>query len=105
MTTSNTAASSLPAVLPWRMPIVLETYAERSPRLTAQEKALMDRYVTTPIGALSRIATNLLAQLQRFDRPFLETVRLTNHTNQKVTPARRLLFQRMMQTELACICQ
>jgi integrase len=101
MTTSNTAASSLPAVLLWRMPIGLENYPDRSPTLTVQEKALMDRYVTTPIGALSRNSTSLLAQLQRFDRPFLETVRLTNHTNQKVTPARRLLFQHMMQTGLA----
>jgi hypothetical protein len=88
-------------VLPWRMPIMLENYPDRSPTLTVQEKALMDRYVTTPIGALSRISMGLLAQLKRFDRPFLETVRLTNHTNQKVTPARRLLFQRMIQTDLA----
>lgn len=101
MTTSNTASSSLPSVLAWRMPIMLANYPDRSPTLTVQEKALMDRYITTPIGALSRISTSLLAQLKRFDQPFLETVRLTNHTNQKVTPARRLLFQQMMQTGLA----
>ncbi len=101
MTTSNAASLSLPSVLAWRMPIMLENYPDRSPTLTVQETALMDRYVTTPIGALSRISTSLLAQLKRFDQPFLETVRLTNHTNQKVTPARRLLFQSMMQTGLA----
>src|SRR5260370_40604058 len=83
------------------MLIMLENYPDRSQTLTVQETALMDRYVTTPIGALSRISTSLLAQLKRFDQPFLETVRLTNHTNQKVTPARRLLFQSMMQTGLA----
>src|SRR5260370_18033990 len=101
MTTSNAASLSLPSVLAWRMPIMLENYPDRSPTLTVQETALMDRYVTTPIGALSRISTSLLAQLKRFDQPFLETLRLTNHTNQKVTPARRLLFKSRIHTVLA----
>src|SRR5260370_18552374 len=101
MTTSNAASLSLPSVLAWRMPIMLENYPDRSPTLTVQETALMDRYVTTPIGALSRISTSLLPQLKRFDQPFLETVRLTNHTIQKFTPHRLLLFQSMMRTGLA----
>jgi len=95
---SSAASSPLPSTLPWQMPIVLENYADRNPVLTVEEKELMNRYVTTPSGTLSNISTSLLAPLKRFDQPFLDTVRLTSHTRQKVTPARRLLFEHMMQT-------
>src|SRR5260370_25419450 len=101
MMTSSATSSLLPSVLSWHMPIVLENCPDHSPVLTADEKMLMKRYITTPIGALSRVSTSLLAQLKRFDQPFLDTVRLTSHTRQKVTPARRLLFERMMQAGVA----
>src|SRR5258708_29343061 len=101
MMLSSAASSPLSSVLTWHMPIVLENYPDHHPMLTAEEKKLMNRYLTTPIGTLSGISTSLLAPLKRFDQPFLDTVRLTNHTRQGITPARRLLFEHMIQTSRA----
>jgi hypothetical protein len=101
MMLSSAASSPLPSILPWQMPIVLENYPDRNPALTADERQLMNTYLTTPAGTLSNISTSLLAPLQRFDQPFLDTVRLTNHTRQGISPARRLLFEHMLQVNRA----
>jgi integrase len=101
MTASSAISSPLSLVPTWHMPVVLENYPDHSPMLTSEEKKLMERYILTPIGALSNVSTSLLTQLERFNQPFLDTVRLTNHTRQKVAPARRLLFEHMMQTGMA----
>lgn len=98
---SSAASSPLPSTLPWQMPIALENYFDRNPVLTAEEKELMSRYLTTPSGTLSNISTSLLAPLKRFDQPFLDTVRLTNHTRTGIAPARRHLFRYMLQTSRA----
>ena len=101
MTTARTISSPVSSAATWHMPVEPSNYPDRNPQLSAEEKALMKEYVTTPIGTLSNISKGLLTQLKRFEQPFLDTVRLTNHTRQGVAQARRLLFERMMQTDMA----
>jgi hypothetical protein len=101
MTASSAKSSPLSLAPAWQMPVVLANYRDHSSMLTAEEKELMERYIVTPTGALCNVSTSLLTQLERFNQPFLDTVRLTNQTRQKVAPARRLLFEHMMQTGMA----
>ncbi|HEU5382406.1 MAG TPA: hypothetical protein VFV38_43890 [Ktedonobacteraceae bacterium] len=46
-------------------------------------------------------ARNVLHQLERFNRPFLDTVNLTPHNRQTVTAGRRHLFAHMVRTGTA----
>jgi integrase len=85
----------------WRMPIRLDHYPDRSPQLSAEEIALMQEYLTDNKRLESGKVRYLLNQLSRFEGPFLDTVRLSNQTRDKVASARRLLFQSMLHTHTA----
>jgi integrase len=86
----------------WQMPLRPECYPDRIPALSEEEKALMNEYLTAPGRSMSGIrAKNLLDQLARFDRPYLDTVRLSLHSEAAVAIGRRHLFQHMVQTGMA----
>jgi hypothetical protein len=84
------------------MPIQPETYLDRRPQLTDEEKALMEQYATAPVGFMTGgRARNVLAQLARFEAPFLDTAGLTPHMDTTLAAARRHLFTFMARTGMA----
>ena len=86
----------------WQMPIHPQTYRDRRPQLTDEEKALMEQYATAPAGFMTGgRARNVLHQLARFEAPFLETTGLTPHMDTTLAAARRHLFSSMARTGLA----
>lgn len=102
MTASNPVPQPGVSVAAWPMPIAAQTYPDRRPHLTSQEKELMEQYATARTGFMTGgRARNVLNQLARFDTPFLDTVRLRPHTDTAVAAGRRHLFGYMAQTGLA----
>jgi hypothetical protein len=102
MRNANASGLTLPSPSPWKMPIRPQTYPDRNSHLTQQEKALMEQYITVPVGPMTGgRARNILRQLVRFEAPFLDTVRLTPHIDTTLAAARRHLFTYMVQTEVA----
>ena len=86
----------------WRMPIHPETYRDRHPRLTEEEKTLMEQYATAPATFMTGgRARNVLHRLARFETPFLEVVGLSAHMDTTLTAGRRYLFTWMVQKGLA----
>lgn len=84
------------------MPISPNMYPDRRSPLMDEEKRLMEQYATAPAGFMTGgRARNVLKQLARFDTPFLDTVRLTPHTDTAVAAGRRHLFTHMARTGLA----
>jgi integrase len=84
------------------MPIIPESYPDRDPLLTEEEKALMSSYVERAgYGLPGPQIKVLLSKLSRFDQPYLDTVKLSRDTIVEVAPARRLLFRFMVQTGVA----
>jgi len=84
------------------MPIHPQTYLDRRPHLTDEEKALMEQYATAPAGFMTGgRARNVLHQLARFEAPFLDTAGLTPHMDTTLAAARRHLFTSMARTGLA----
>jgi hypothetical protein len=102
MTASNPMPQTSAAAASWPMPIAAQTYPDRRPHLTSEEKQLMEQYATAMAGFMTAgRARNVLKRLARFDIPFLDTVRLAPHTDTAVAAGRRHLFRYMAQTELA----
>lgn len=100
--TSNTVAQLSNTSQTWLMPVRPEQYPDRSPVLTDKEKALMNEYILAPGRSMSGIrAKRLLDQLARFDKLYLDTVKLSIHCTAAVSVGRRHLFQWMIQTEKA----
>ncbi len=86
----------------WQMPIHPQTYPDRRPHLTHEEKALMEQYATAPAGFMTGgRARNVLHQLARFEAPFLDTAGLTPHMDTTLAAARRHLFTSMARTGMA----
>ncbi len=86
----------------WQMPIHPETYLDRHPDLTQEEKALMEQYAVSPSSFMTGgRARNVLHSLKRFELPFMDIVQLTSPMDTTVTAARRYLFTWMARTECA----
>src|SRR5581483_3290528 len=101
----NTSLFSLRTVSPLdqgQMPIRPETYSDRHPTLTQEEKALMEQYAASPASFMTGgRARNVLHTLKRFETPFMDIVQLTSPMDTTVTAARRYLFTWMARTEYA----
>jgi hypothetical protein len=62
----------------------------------------MEQYATAPAGFMTGgRARNVLAQLARFEAPFLDTAGLTSHRDTTLAAARRHLFTFMARTGMA----
>ena len=73
MQNSNLSHQTPASFSRWQMPIRPETYHDRSSHLTAEEKELMELYVTAPPGFMTGgRARNVLHQLSRFEVPFFD---------------------------------
>jgi hypothetical protein len=77
MTASLSASHTLSISIPeWHMPVVLENYPHPDPWVTDEEAALLDFYATEANGVTGGLAGAILAQLERFDQPFRDALRL-----------------------------
>jgi integrase len=86
-------------VSPWQMPISALSYPDRHPRLSEEEKCLMQKYATAPEGTMSGGRVKKLTdQLARFEIPFREAMKLIAHTTQQLAVTRRYLFSCMATT-------
>ncbi len=83
------------------MPLVPETYPDREPRLTDEEKLLMEQYVSAAGRTMTGVrAKRLIDRLARFEQPYVETVRLISQAK-GICLGRRHLFTYMVRTGLA----
>ena len=98
MRKANTVPQRTEQVPLWQMLICPESYPDRHPALTEEEKVLIQRYLTASGSSLAYWTKNWLKQLARFERPFLDTVRLTTDTDRSLVAGRRHLFSYMLQT-------
>ena len=76
---TNSSISRQSPMLPpaWCMPIVPETYPDREPRLTDEEKTLMEQYVSAAGRTMTGVrARRIIDRLTRFEQPYVDTVRL-----------------------------
>jgi len=102
MQNSNLSHQTPASFSRWQMPIRPETSHDRSSHLTAEEKELMELYVTAPPGFMTGgRARNVLHQLSRFEAPFFDVVKLAPFTDVAIAAGRRHLFASMAQTGLA----
>ncbi len=85
----------------WRMPILPESYADRHPALTEEEKLFIHKYLTASRSYLAYWTKSWLEKLTRFETPFLDTVRLLSDSNYSLVAGRRHLFRYLIQTEKA----
>lgn len=100
MNPSTTRQSDL-LTTPWQMPIVPETYPDRHPRLTDEEKLLMEQYVSAAGKTMSGgRAKRIFDHLTRFEQPYIDTVRLISQTK-GICIGRRHLYTFMIRTGLA----
>jgi len=84
------------------MPIFPKHYPDRRAKLSDEEKALMEEYVTAPVTSMTGLrAKNLCDKLARFDKPFLDTVRLNAEFGRSIATGRRHIFTYMAHTGLA----
>ena len=101
MMNASSASQSRPFPQEWHMPIVPESYPDRHPQITNEEKRLMEQYVSAAGKAMTGgRAKRIFDQLARFEQPYVDTVRLIAHTR-NLSIGRRHLFTFMIQTELA----
>src|SRR5215469_12340987 len=85
----------------WQMPIVPETYPDRHPRLTDEEKILMEQYVNASGKTMTGgRAKRIFDQLAWFEQPYVDTVRLISQTK-GICIGRRHLYTFMIRTGLA----
>ncbi len=99
MTASLSASSTLSIPVPeWHMPVVLETYPNPDPCVTEEEAALLDFYATEANRVTGGLAGAILAQLERFDQPFRDALRLHTKYDRVTARSRRHLFRYMAQT-------
>jgi len=89
---------SVPA---WRMPITIESYPHRDSLVTDEEAVLLEHYATAPHVVVGLRAKKVLEGLQRFEKPFLDTIRLHAQSCVPVAKSRRHLFKYMAQTRRA----
>ncbi len=89
---------SVPA---WRMPITIESYPHRDPLVTDEEATLLEQYATAPHVMIGLRAKTRLNKLQRFEKPFLDTIRLHAQSCVPVAKSRRHLFKYIAQTRRA----
>ncbi len=85
----------------WHMPIMLENYPHSDPSVTAEEAALMDFYATEANHVTGGLAGAILAQLERFDQPFRDALRLHTKYDRVTARSRRHVFRYMAQTRRA----
>ncbi len=101
MMNTSTARQSDLLTAPWQMPIVPETYPDRHPRLTDEEKILMEQYVSAAGKTMTGgRAKRIFAQLARFEQPYVDTVRLISQAK-CICIGRRHLYTFMIRTGLA----
>ncbi len=101
MTNTSTARQSDLLKSPWQMPIVPETYPDRDPRLTDEEKTLMEQYVNAAGRTMTGVrAKRIINRLARFEQPYVDTVRLISQAK-GICVGRRHLFAYMARTGLA----
>jgi integrase len=85
----------------WHMPIIPNSYPDRRPQITNEEKRLMEQYVSAAGKTMTGgRAKRIFDQLARFEQPYVDTVRLIAHTR-NLSIGRRHLFTFMIQTGLA----
>src|SRR6266536_3176987 len=102
MTASLSTSSGLSISVPeWHMPVVLENYPNPDPCVTDEEAALLDFYATEANGVTGGLAGAILAQLERFDQPFRDALRLHTKYDRVTARSRRHLFRYMVQTRRA----
>ena len=102
MLMSNISPQTQPPLSEWQIPVVKSSYPDCAPLLSEEEKILMEQYVTSPTTYMTGSrARNVLHKLERFNRPFLDTVNLTPHNRQTVAAGRRHLFAHMARTGIA----
>jgi len=96
---SAASQATVSFVAPWQMPILAENYPYRDPFVTDEEATLMETYATTPANTMTGVSVRkVLGQLQRFDKPFLDTLRLRAESERPIAKSRRHLFKYMTQT-------
>jgi hypothetical protein len=98
MRKTNTAPQGTKQIPLWQMPICPKSYPDRHSALTEEEEVLIQRYLTASGSSLAYWTKSWLKQLARFERPFLDTVRLTTDTDRSLVAGRRHLFTYMLQT-------
>jgi hypothetical protein len=102
MTASLSASSTLSiSVSEWHMPVVLENYLHPDPCVTDEEAALLDFYATEANRVTGGLAGAILAQLERFDQPFRDALRLHTKYDRVTARSRRHLFRYVAQTHRA----
>jgi integrase len=98
LSSSDALSSSLPI---WHMPVVLENYSHPDPSVTEEEAALLDFYATEANHVTGGRAFAILAQLERFDRPFRDALRLHTKYDRVTARSRRHVFRHMAQSRRA----
>jgi integrase len=98
LSSSDVLSSSLPI---WHMPVVLENYSHPDPSVTEEEAALLDFYATDANHVTGGRAFAILAQLERFDRPFRDALWLHTKYDRVTARSRRHVFRHMAQTRWA----
>ncbi len=102
MTASPSTSSARSISVPeWHMPVVLENYPNPDPCVTDEEAALLDFYATEANRVTGGLAGAILAQLERFDQPFRDALRLHTKYDRVTARSRRHLFRYMAQTRRA----
>ena len=101
MTNTSTAHQADLLTSPWQMPIVPQAYPDRDPRLTHEEKTLMEQYVSAAGRTMTGVrAKRIINRLARFEQPYVDTVRLISQAK-GICVGRRHLFTYMARTGLA----
>lgn len=83
------------------MPVVLENYPNPDPCVTDEEATLLDFYATEANHVTGGLAGAILAQLERFDQPFRDALRLHTKYDRVTARSRRHVFRYMAQTRRA----
>jgi hypothetical protein len=60
MTRSSATYQSITTFPTWQMPIFPERYPDRGPKLSDEEKAFMEEYVTAPVTVVCRNSIRIL---------------------------------------------
>src|SRR5260370_3346527 len=100
MMNASSASQSRPFPQEWHMPIIPESYPDRRPKITNEEKRLMKQYVSAAGKTMTGgRAKRIFDQLARFEQPYVDTVRLIARTR-NLSIGRLHLFTFMIQSEL-----
>src|SRR5260370_3908188 len=101
MMNASSASQSRPFPQEWHMPIIPESYPDRRPKITNEEKRLMKQYVSAAGKTMTGgRAKRIFDQLARFEQPYVDTVRLISQAK-GICIGRRHLYTFMIRTGLA----